>query len=102
MDKDSYSSLQKLAHGTYFDYQAGVYTVAHNDKGFKKYMDKPYRFPFYEKGEELYMTHNEKYFQLIGFIDAIVWLSRCDALNLYHLEPIPIHDYEDIDDETLP
>ena len=47
-------------------------------------MERKYRLDAYKEEGEFYMTANERNFHLIGFIDAIVYLSRAKILFPEH------------------
>ncbi|WP_317855998.1 hypothetical protein [Chakrabartyella piscis] len=76
MNRERYEDLRELAHCSYEDCYAGVKVLLASDPHFKKFMERKYRLAHYYETGDLFLTANERYFHLIGFIDAIIHLER--------------------------
>lgn len=84
-EEEFWISLKEMAHSTYSKYHAGTEMMLEFDEHFPKYVESNYRVEMYKKNHEFHMTANERYFDLIGFIDALAWISRRDLVDLEHL-----------------
>ena len=92
MRTKSYNALMKIAENEYNFTSAGISIVRQHDKYFSKNRNK--------QGQNwLYMNYREKCCHVIGFIDAIIWLGRNDALDVsprhIHVPPDTEFDSED-------
>ena len=70
-----------------------------NHDYFAEYVDKNYRVSEYEVNQEFFMTSNERYFHLIGFMVAIIWLHRTnffknEEVDDENFEFVPENDHE--------
>lgn len=79
--------------GTYYRNQDGLRLLIEKERNFPKYMEKNYRINQYDENGDLHMTSNERFFHLIGFIDALSlmvrnqWVSTEDLSELSHFTP---------------
>lgn len=76
MKPELYNDLKKYAYSSFEYAHAGLYTLLKSDKNFVNHMERKYRLKQYEQSGDFYMTANERWFHLIGFIDAIVSFQR--------------------------
>lgn len=60
---------------------AGLYTLLTSVKNFANHVERKYRLKQYEQEGEFFMTANERWFHLIGFIDALIWSYRGNLLK---------------------
>ncbi len=64
------------ARQSFEETHAGLYTLLTSDKNFANHVERKYRLKQYEQEGEFFMTANERWFHLIGFIDALIWFYR--------------------------
>ena len=76
MKPELYNDLKKYAYSSFEYAHVGLYTLLKSDKNFANHMERKYRLKQYEQSGDFYMTANERWFHLIGFIDAIVSFQR--------------------------
>ena len=50
--------------------------MLNSDENFRNHVERKYRLNQYQKEGEFFMTANERWFHLIGFIDALIWFNR--------------------------
>lgn len=81
MKPDLYKALKNYAHECFEETHAGLYTLIHSDKNFVDHVEKKYRLNQYQQEGNFFMTANERWFHLIGFIDALIWFYRGDLLK---------------------
>lgn len=72
MKPELYNELKKKACNAFEETHAGLDTLLHSDKNFGNHMERQYRLKQYRKEGEFFMTANERWFHLIGFIDALI------------------------------
>jgi len=80
MKAKGYKLLQEMSQFSFEECYAGLNLLLYTDKNFKEFMERKYRLNAYKEEGEFYMTANERNFHLIGFIDAIIYLSRAGIL----------------------
>lgn len=83
MEPELYSDLKKYAYSSFENAHAGLYTLLKSDKNFANHMERKYRLKQYEQSGDFYMTANERWFHLIGFIDAIVSFQRGNLFKTF-------------------
>lgn len=84
MKTKAYRLLQKMAMLSFEECYAGLNLLLYTDKNFKAFMERKYRLEQYAEQGEFYMTANERFFHLIGFIDAVVYLERAGIIFQDH------------------
>lgn len=98
MERSTFDILENLAARSFEDCQAGLLTLLRNNDSFPKFMERKYRLKAFNETHDFYMTSNERYFHLIGFIDAVIWLERSGYICSDHQddkeECIPDDEYE--------
>nr|WP_300848799.1 hypothetical protein [uncultured Acetatifactor sp.] len=60
---------------------AGLYTLLTSVKNFANHMERKYRLKQHEQEGEFFMTANERWFHLIGFVNALIWFYRGNLLK---------------------
>lgn len=85
MNMENYDNLKDLVARCYEESHAGLKTLLKSDPNFKSYMERKYRLNAYQENGELFMTANERYFHLIGFIDAIIYFERAHQIPWMYL-----------------
>ena len=80
MNKQLYALLQDMSQFSFEECYAGLNLLLYTDKNFKAFVERKYRLNAYKEEGEFYMTSNEKFFHLIGFIDAVIFLERGGVL----------------------
>lgn len=102
MNGEWYEDLRELAHCSYEDCYVGVKVLLTSDPHFKKFMERKYRLAHYYETGDLFLTANERYFHLIGFIDAIIYLERSSKFCWKNnLEPQDDVDEPEDEEERL-
>lgn len=81
MNKESFKILENVAASSFESCHAGLHTMLRTNEQFEKYVERNYRVKKFKETVEFFMTRNELYFHLIGFMDAIIWLSRAKYLS---------------------
>ena len=81
MNKDAFKTLREVAAYSFSNPYAGLRTMLRADNQFAKYVEKNYRIKKFNEEHNFFMTRNEIDFHLIGFMDAILWLSRSNMLR---------------------
>lgn len=81
-----WGAIKEFALNTYLKRKVGLEYTMQFDKDFEKYVDKNYRVNQYKENGDLYMTANEKYFHLIGFIDALSWLTNQGLVDMHKIQ----------------
>ena len=86
--EEFWDCMSKFASDTYFKRKTGLkYTLDFNHD-FEKYVEKNYRINQFKENGDLFMTSNEKYFHLIGFIDALSWLANQGLVDMKKIKSI--------------
>lgn len=80
MKSKAYNLLQKMSQFSFEECYAGLNLLLYTDKNFKAFVERKYRLNAYKEDGEFYMTANERFFHLIGFIDAVIFLERAGIL----------------------
>lgn len=91
LDKETLEEIKKIAQHSFDEWHAGLNAMLNNHDHFAEYVDKNYRVSKYDVNQEFFMTSNERYFHLIGFMDAIVWFHRT---NFFKQVQVDDEDYE--------
>ena len=73
MKPDLYKVLKGYAYQSFEETHAGLYTLINSDKNFLNHVEIKYRLKQYQQKGNFFMTANERWFHLIGFIDALIW-----------------------------
>lgn len=76
MKPELYKELKKYAYQSFEETHAGLNTLLNSDENFCNHVERKYRLNQYQKEGEFFMTANEQWFHLIGFIDALIWFNR--------------------------
>ena len=80
--------MSAFASDAYLKRKVGLrYTMDFN-QDFEKYVEKNYRINQLRENGSLFMTSNEKYFHLIGFIDALSWLTNQGLVDMNTIKSI--------------
>lgn len=98
LEKDALLKLRDIAQFSFNEWHAGLNALLNTHEHFTEYVDRNYRVLEYEVNRKFFMTSNERYFHLIGFMDAIIWLHRTNFFSPTNidddLEFIPKNDLE--------
>jgi len=81
MNAKAFHILEEVATRSFSEPYAGLRTMLSSRKNFSKYVEKNYRIKKFLEEHAFYMTRNEIDFHFIGFMDAILWLSRSNMLK---------------------
>lgn len=81
MKPDLYKALKSYAYQSFEETHAGLYTLINSDKNFLNHLERKYRLKQYQQEGDFFMTANERWFHLIGFIDALIWFYRGNLLK---------------------
>ena len=81
MKAELYDELRKYVYESFETTHAGLNTLLKSDENFSNYVERQYRLQQYKQTGDFYMTSNEKWFHLIGFIDAIICFERGNLLK---------------------
>lgn len=81
MNKESFKVLENIAASGFENSHAGLHTILRTNEQFEKYVERNYRVKKFKEIVEFFMTRNESCFHLIGFMDAIIWLSRAGVFE---------------------
>lgn len=81
MKPEQYKALKAIAYQSFESPQAGLHTLVKSDNNFVRFVERRSRLKYYEQGGDFFMTANEKYFHLIGFIDALIYFYRSNCLK---------------------
>jgi len=80
MKAKGYKLLQEISQFSFEECYAGLNLLLYTDKNFKAFVEREYRLNAYKEDGEFYMTANERFFHLIGFIDAVIFLECAGIL----------------------
>ena len=81
MKPEQYKALKAIAYQSFESPQAGLHTLVKSDENFVRFVERRSRLKYYEQGGDFFMTANEKYFHLIGFIDALLYFYCSNYLK---------------------
>jgi len=99
MDKKAFGILRQIAADSFSEPYAGLQTMLRTNKQFAKFVEKNYRIKKFNEEHSFYLTRNEIDFHFIGFMDAILWLSRSNMLKRKNAKIVGEDDYDDSDDD---
>ena len=81
MNKNAFKVLEEIAAKSFSNPYAGLHTILQMNKQFAKHVERNYRIKKFHDEHIFSMTQNEREFHLMGFMNAIIWLSRSNMLK---------------------
>ncbi|MCL2289201.1 MAG: hypothetical protein FWC34_00620 [Bacteroidetes bacterium] len=81
MNKNAFKVLEEIAAKSFSNPYAGLHTIMQMNKQFTKYAERNYRIKKFHDEHIFLMTQNEREFHFMGFMNAIIWLSRSNMLK---------------------
>jgi hypothetical protein len=89
MKKDEFwNQMSNFAFDTYLKRKVGLTYSLQFNENFSKILDKNYRMKQYEENGKLFMTSNERLFHLIGFVDALSWLTNQGLIDTKTIQEV--------------
>ena len=87
MDNQTFwDKLKYMIEQYYYDDNKGMEMLLEFDPTSQAFIESPYRFDKYFETGRFMMTGNERFFHLIGFLNAINWLHKNGYINYEEIE----------------
>ena len=85
MNSDELYTLKSMVLENYEQYHDGLRILLESDKGLYKAFGQSPRTKKYLKTENFYLTSKERLTYMMGFIDALAWLTRQGKLRAFFI-----------------